>query len=252
MALPGGLFPLWDVGLVEELAVSDRETWYPAAVTLNASHSKMLGQQGGLRQAWLQTAESTCSEFRRKRDLLQKAGGCQHLRSSPRTRSEALLWEPAHMCLSGAAPESKTVASTQQSHHAGGPDGTLAPGPCHPPHPAISGHLLHLRATGSESESTVEASTRRACSRACTLASGFSGESDPGGENFQSHEGCSKCQTRGFPSSPVAETLCSQDRGPGFDPWLGELDPTCCNYWGSQLNKQQQKCQTSRTNMHCK
>ena len=127
MALPGGLFPLRDVGLVEESAVSDRETWYPAAVTLNASHSKMLGQQGGLRQAWLQTAESTCSEFRRKRNLLQKAGGCQHLWSSPRTGSEALLWEPAHTCHSGAAPGSKTVASTQQSLHAGGPDGTLAP-----------------------------------------------------------------------------------------------------------------------------
>ena len=93
MTLPGGLFLLWDVGLVEELAISDREMWYPAAITLNASHSKMLGQQGGLQQAWLQTAESTCSEFRRKRDLLQKAGGCQLLLSSPRTRSEVLPCE---------------------------------------------------------------------------------------------------------------------------------------------------------------
>ena len=33
--------------------------------------------------------------------------------------------------------------------------------------------------------------------------------------------------TGDFPGDPVGKTLCSQCRGPGIDPWLEELDPTC-------------------------
>ena len=32
-----------------------------------------------------------------------------------------------------------------------------------------------------------------------------------------------------FPGGPVAKTLRSQCRGPGFNSWVGELDRTCCN-----------------------
>ena len=32
-----------------------------------------------------------------------------------------------------------------------------------------------------------------------------------------------------FPSGPVAKTLCSQCRVPGFDPWSRNSDSTCCN-----------------------
>jgi len=34
---------------------------------------------------------------------------------------------------------------------------------------------------------------------------------------------------RGFPGSTMAWTLSSQSRGPGFNPWLGSMDPVCCN-----------------------
>ena len=41
---------------------------------------------------------------------------------------------------------------------------------------------------------------------------------------------------RDFPGGPVAKTLCSQCKGPGFNHWLGSWipqgttkDPTCCN-----------------------
>ena len=34
---------------------------------------------------------------------------------------------------------------------------------------------------------------------------------------------------REFPGSPMAQTLSSQCRGPGFNPWLGSMDPVCCN-----------------------
>ena len=37
-----------------------------------------------------------------------------------------------------------------------------------------------------------------------------------------------KITWRDFPCGPVAMTLCSQFRGPGFDP-CRELEPTCCN-----------------------
>ena len=43
-------------------------------------------------------------------------------------------------------------------------------------------------------------------------------------------------QKKDFPSGPVAKTLHSQCRGPGFDPWLGNWiphttmkDPKCLN-----------------------
>ena len=39
----------------------------------------------------------------------------------------------------------------------------------------------------------------------------------------------SKCKCEAFPGAPVTKILCSQSRGPEFDLWLGELDPTYCN-----------------------
>ena len=33
---------------------------------------------------------------------------------------------------------------------------------------------------------------------------------------------------REFPHGPVVESLLSHCQGPGFDPWLGNLDPTRC------------------------
>lgn len=62
------------------------------------------------------------------------------------------------------------------------------------------------------SESTAEASARRACSRACSLASGKQFLASLGSQTqeeriLHSHGGCSKCQTRDFPSSPGAKTV---------------------------------------------
>ena len=49
--------------------------------------------------------------------------------------------------------------------------------------------------------------------------------SKPNSENMTGHSSpCSKLQNlegRDFSGGPVAKTPCSQCRGPGFDPWLG-------------------------------
>ena len=34
-----------------------------------------------------------------------------------------------------------------------------------------------------------------------------------------------------FPGGPVVKTLRFHCRGRGFDPWLGNQDPTCCMVW---------------------
>ena len=38
-----------------------------------------------------------------------------------------------------------------------------------------------------------------------------------------------KYRDRDFPGGPVAETLCSQSRGPRVQSLVRELDLTCCN-----------------------
>ena len=40
-----------------------------------------------------------------------------------------------------------------------------------------------------------------------------------------------KMTLRYFPGCPAVETLCSKRKGYGFDPWLGNKDPTCCTAW---------------------
>ena len=35
---------------------------------------------------------------------------------------------------------------------------------------------------------------------------------------------------RDFPGGPMVKTPCTQFRGPGFDPWSGNLYPTCHNF----------------------
>lgn len=149
------------------------------SLTLNASHSEMLGQQGGLWHAWLHATETTCSEFRRKQDLLQKAGGCQHLRSSSRT-GQRLCWGNLAHTWGGSRKQDRGQHPAETPRRRA----QMEPWPLAPAVP------LTLPSVGIcfISESTAEASTRRACSRACSLASGktvsgFSGESDPGGEN---------------------------------------------------------------------
>ena len=40
-----------------------------------------------------------------------------------------------------------------------------------------------------------------------------------------------------FPGGPVAKTLSTQCREPGFNPWSGRQDFTCYNYDLAQPNK---------------
>ena len=40
----------------------------------------------------------------------------------------------------------------------------------------------------------------------------------------------------GFPGGPVANTLCSQCRGPGFDPWLGNVPHAAIKTQHNQIN----------------
>ena len=47
-----------------------------------------------------------------------------------------------------------------------------------------------------------------------------------GTEHTHTHTSVKITEKRGFPGGPVAETLCSQCRGPRFDPWSG--DCCCC------------------------
>ena len=143
----------------------------PSHRTLNASLSKMPGQQRGLRQAWLQTAETTCSEFKLKRNLLLDAGGSQHVLSSPRTRLEALPL--------GTRPKRATAGQLQGA--------VLWPAPSRattPKGPDVTVDLLPLGPAASPPSVrtcfileplTLNLSPlldRRACSCACTLVSG--------------------------------------------------------------------------------
>ena len=38
-----------------------------------------------------------------------------------------------------------------------------------------------------------------------------------------------------FPGGPVVRTLCFHGREQGFNPWLGDLDPTCCVVWPKEI-----------------
>ena len=47
---------------------------------------------------------------------------------------------------------------------------------------------------------------------------------------------------RDYPGGPVAETPCSQCRGPGFDPWSGNWLPyATTKTWHSQIKNKQAK-----------
>ena len=46
---------------------------------------------------------------------------------------------------------------------------------------------------------------------------------------------------RDFPGHPVAKSPCSQCRGPRFNPWLGNLDPSCCSAEPDGLDKGSEK-----------
>ena len=48
---------------------------------------------------------------------------------------------------------------------------------------------------------------------------------DPHGDRTGDGAGKNR-RWREFPGGPVVRTLCFQCRGPGFDPWSGNLDPT--------------------------
>ena len=50
-----------------------------------------------------------------------------------------------------------------------------------------------------------------------------------------------------FPGGPAAKTLCSQCRGPGFNPWLGNLIPhAAAKARNSQINKKKKKTKQKR------
>ena len=61
------------------------------------------------------------------------------------------------------------------------------------------------------------------------------------GNSFNLFTHLSQCQLLrrlrgGFPGGPVANTLCSQRRGPGFDPWLGNIPHAAIKTQHNQIN----------------